>query len=169
MRVNTGSVNVKIGGNLLPVNDEFFTCTSTTFVDFSCTFLCTGSNPNLQFGQMGSGEWVEVRAISVRELPGNHARQDTSNSRPTLRQPSSIYYIQDDLSNDALNWAAPAGTYTIAFVSSAGAVTILTGQALSGATDILLTQNLVGYIAVDRALTADETTGVTNYLESLAA
>lgn len=105
--------------------------------------------------------------ISVRELPGNHAAQATAAARPLL-QSGSPDYLRDDLVDDALNWTAPADTdYTIARLNSAGIVTILTGQSLSGATDILLEQDVAGYVAVDRALTSQETTDLAAYLEAL--
>lgn len=113
---------------------------------------------------------VEVDNISVRELPGNHATQPTVPARPILRQTAGgVYYLEDDEVDDALNWIAPADTdYTVAYVNSAGTVTILTSQSLSGATNILLDPELVAYLAVDRTLTATETSGLTAYLEALA-
>lgn len=113
------------------------------------------------------GTTATVSNISVRELPGNHATQATAAARPLL-QSGSPDYLRDDLVDDALNWTAPADTdYTIARLNSAGIVTILTEQSLSGATDILLEQDVAGYVAVDRALTSQETTDLAAYLEAL--
>ena len=82
---------------------------------------------------------------------------------------TSVSYVFDDEVDDAISWAAPADTdYTIARVDAGGTVTILTGQSLSGATDILLDPDIAGYVAVDRALTSQETTDLTAYLEALA-
>lgn len=81
---------------------------------------------------------------------------------------NSVLYAFDDEVDDAMNWTAPADTdYTISYVDTAGNVTTLTGQSLSGATDILLDPALVGYLAIDRALTAGETTDLESYLEGL--
>lgn len=102
--------------------------------------------------------------VSVRELSGIHAIQTTAGARPTLRVTAGgVYYLEDD-GGDSLSWTAPAGTYTIAHVNSVGAVTIQTAQALSGATDALVAQYLAGYVAVNRALTAAETSALTAYL-----
>lgn len=82
---------------------------------------------------------------------------------------TSISYLFDDEADDAISWTAPADTdYTIARVNTSGNVTILTGQSLSGATDILLEQDIAGYVAIDRALTSQETTDLTTYLEAIA-
>lgn len=107
--------------------------------------------------------------ISVRELPANHAVQANLAPRPFLRQTAGgVYHLESDGLDDALPWTAPAGTYTIGYVNTAGTVTILTGQALNGATDILLDTELVEYVAYDRALTAQETADLTTYLEGRA-
>ena len=91
-------------------------------------------------------------------------------SRPILRQTGGgVYYLDDDEVDDAINWTAPAGTYTIAYVNTSGTVTTLTGQSLSGATNILLDPALVAYVAVDRALTGAETSGLQSYLAGLAS
>jgi len=107
--------------------------------------------------------------ISVCELPGNHATQATAAARPTLEQTvGGVWYLDDDEVDDAINWTAPTDTdYTISYVNTAGTVTTLTSQSLSGATDILLDPALVGYLAVDRALTAGETTSLETYLGDL--
>ena len=81
-RINTGSANVRIGGNLSPGNTDILAVSSTSYVDFSAVFQCTGVVPNIQFSGLGSGEIIWIRNISVRELPGNHATQSTAASRP---------------------------------------------------------------------------------------
>lgn len=118
---------------------------------------------SLQFWD-GGGDHV-INGISCKPLPGNHAYQATTAARPTLR--AAPAHLEDDGVDDSLNWDAPAGTYTVARVNSAGTVTIQTGQSLSGATDIMLDSTIVAYIAVDRALTGQETTDLTAYLEGL--
>ena len=54
---------------------------------------------------------------------------------------------------------------TIAYCSDQG-VTILTGRNVGGSTDILHDRYLFGYVVIDRALTAQETLRLTQYLES---
>ena len=79
------------------------------------------------------------------------------------------WYLFDDLVDDAINWTAPSDTYSIAFISTGGAVTILSGQALSGATDVLRASRTGPYIAADRAWTAKEQAQITAYLEGLGS
>jgi hypothetical protein len=81
---------------------------------------------------------------------------------------ASVSYLYDDLVSDALNWTAPAGTYSIAFVDNLGNVTIQTSQSLSGTTDALAVQKLAGYLAINRALTTAETASLTEWLEAKA-
>lgn len=144
--------------------------------DVATTFLTSDGVYTYRFQYNGSGLFrlstseteigtIEVFNISVREIPGNHATQATAAARPLYK--TSPSRLVDDGVDDALNWIAPADDYTIARVNSAGTVTILTAQALSGATDILLETNTAGYVAIDRALTSAETTSLTAYLEGL--
>lgn len=79
------------------------------------------------------------------------------------------WYLFDDIVDDAINWTAPTDTYSIAYISTGGAVTILEGQALSGATDVLQASRTGSYIAADRAWTADEKANITTYLENKGA
>lgn len=109
-----------------------------------------------------------IRLISIREVPGHHASQATASKRPTYRD-SGSRYLQDDLVDDVLNWTAPADSYTIIYGDTDGTITTLTAQALSGTTDVLQTENLVGYIAINRALTSAEQSRVEAYLRSKAA
>jgi hypothetical protein len=122
---------------------------------------------------VGAGGALNANAtidnISVREIPGYPTIQATAAARPAFRQTvGGVYYLENVL-DDSILWDAPAGTYTIGHVNTSGTVTLLTSQSLSGATDIMLDPELVGYVAVDRALTADETSGLTAYLGGLAA
>ena len=106
--------------------------------------------------------------VVAREIAGHHASQATAANRPLLRVGGNGVRFLENVSADTLNWTAPAGTYTIAYVTPAGAVTILTGQALNGATNILLATQVVEYLAFNRALTTEETAAVTAYLQSVA-
>ena len=105
-----------------------------------------------------------ISYFSAKRLPGQHATQGTAASRPTLQQTGSRWYLNDDLTDDALNWSAPAGDYTIAYVSAGNVVTILEAQALSGATDIMASQMIGGYFAIDRLLTTQEKSSLSAFL-----
>jgi hypothetical protein len=158
--VVVGSVLVRIFGGSTP------SITTTGEYDF---FVVSGSSGSVSLAVNAASTFQgTIDNISVRELPGYHATQATAGSRPTLRQPATAFYLEDD-GGDSLNWTAPAGTYTIVRVNSAGTVTTLTSQALSGATDMLLDAQTTGYLAINRALTDDELTKLTAYFEARAA
>lgn len=106
--------------------------------------------------------------LSFREMSGIPALQATAGNRPILGENGSGVKYLENVSSDTLNWAAPAGTYTVAYVVPDGTVTILTGQSLSGSTNIMLATQIVEIIYIDRALTTEETGGLTAYLEGVA-
>lgn len=120
-------------------------------VGIGCSGLATGSvkvmNPQREAGAIATAYQLAVSQFDVREAGVQ-----------------SLAYLYDDLVDDALTWVAPTGVYTIAYVDTSAAVTILSGQALSGATDVLLPRQLGGYVAVNRALTALEVGALTAYL-----
>ena len=110
------------------------------------------------------GDWIEVaKTFSVREMPGNHARQATATARPTLMQSGAVRYLYRDPVDDALPWTAPVGSYDVVHIPLTGPATVLTEQALSGATNILLAENTRAYLAIDRRLTAAEIAALTAY------
>ena len=124
------------------------------------------------FFRLLSADTVDVYdwdAVSFRILDGIPALQATAGDRPILRQEavSNVYFLES-VSSDTINWTAPAGTYDIAYVIPDGTVTILTGQSLSGATNIMQATQIVEYVAVNRPLTAGETSALTAYLEGVA-
>lgn len=131
-----------------------FTPTSTTF------YLRMISNDN--------GDTYDYDYISFREITGRHAAQTVAGNRPTWRQGGNGVFYLESVSSDSLNWTAPAGTYTVAYVIPDGTVTVLTGQSLSGATDIMLAPQIVEYIAIPGSITTEQTGGIIAYLEGVA-
>jgi hypothetical protein len=61
-----------------------FGTSSSTANNFSVVFVATTTTMYLQFRNVGGGQVSYFDNISVRELPGNHAFQTTSTSRPVL-------------------------------------------------------------------------------------
>ncbi len=106
--------------------------------------------------------------LSFREMSGIPALQATAGNRPILGENGSGVKYLENVSSDTLNWAAPAGTYTVAYVVPDGTVTILTGQSLSGSTNIMLASQIVEYIAIPGSLTTAQEGGLTAYLEGVA-
>lgn len=165
----SGGVVSFLGKNL---NDGFsggttFSVTATSPGRHEIVFTSNNTTSSIALRNSLAGSTTVVKNLSIRELPGNHATQATFAARPILRAGP---HLEDDLVDDSINWTAPADTdYTVARVNSSGTVTIQTTQSLSGATDVMLEETIAGYVAVDRALTSEETTGLTAYLEGLVA
>ena len=182
---------VTVGGTYEALGNAVFVSGSDNNVRFETSNLA-GANGLTQTGPTGPGRLVRViftptattfylRLVSndsgdtydwdyasVREVTGRHARQATSGDRPTYRQGGNGVYYIESVSSDAINWTAPAGTYTVAYVIPDGTVTILTGQSLSGATNIMLASQVVEYIAISGSLTTAQEGGLTAYLEGIA-
>lgn len=104
-----------------------------------------------------------IDSVSVRELSGNHAIQTTVANRPVYASGKSI----QDVSSDSLNWSAPAGTYTLAYRANTGTV-ILTGQSLSGSTNMLVATKVYSYVAINRELSSPERRSLTEYLDNIS-
>ena len=62
----------------------------------------TAVTPFIRPSFMAAGDVVWVRAVSVRELPGNHATQSTSTARPTLQVSGGLYYLDFDGVDDTM-------------------------------------------------------------------
>lgn len=119
-------------------------------------------------GDGSSGMFVAAAQLEVASTVSDY-QEVVSEYDITEAGADSLDYLYDDETDDTLPWTAPADTdYTISYVNTSGTVTTLTSQSLSGATDILLDPALVAYVAVDRALTAGETTDLETYLGALA-
>lgn len=71
-----------------------------------------------------------------------------------------------NVSSDTLNLTLPAGTYTRAWVTPAGDVTIQTGQVLSGTENVLLARETADVFYINRDLTAGEQAQLTAYWQS---
>lgn len=84
VRVNTGgNVNVDVysGG---AVGGAGSNITSEELISFSYVVIPQSSDIYLMVTGMNAGETIWLTGISVREIPGNHATQATTTSRPTL-------------------------------------------------------------------------------------
>lgn len=160
--VSSGNVKIQFQGGSAVVG-----VLRTSAGTYTELLLGGAGNNTLAVVSGGTTPNATIDNISVKELPGFHATQATAGARPTYRNPSGVPYLEDD-GGDSLNWPAPAGTYTVARVNSAGTVTIQTAQALSGATDMLLDAQTTAYVAVNRALSGSETELLTSWLRGRA-
>lgn len=167
MRRGTSAINCDI---LISGITQSAAVTVTSNTTVSVYFVAVATTTTIRPGTNGvttAGQTAYVDNVSVKEVLGNHSQQATGAQEPAIRFPAAVYYLEDDLVDDNLNWTATAGTYDIAYVASNGTVTFLDDQALSGATDILLTQNLAGYIARNSAFSDTEKASITAYFGTL--
>lgn len=108
--------------------------------------------------------------ISIKELPGNHASQDTAAKRPLYKTSGLAKYNDYDVVDDVLNTTFPSSlgsSCTVAKAVVGGSPTILTGQTI-GTTWAESTDN-AGVVIVNRALTSQETTDLTAWLTAKGA
>ena len=129
--------------------------------NLSYSFTATTATSYIKAVSVSYDRYCDWDNISVRELPDNYAIQNTVASRPTLAFETGKVC----LSGGSINWIAPAGTYTIAYLGGSGPV-ILEGQALSGATNVMLSTKMYEYIAVPRALSSNERVQLLDYFYS---
>lgn len=124
------------------------------------------ANPDLHISSTNLGYGLDVEVISVREVLGYHAGQYTASRRPMYRTaPARIDY---DTVDDALvtTWPASLGSNctVVRAIPGVGAQ-ILTDQTI-GTTYTDSTDNC-GLIIVNRALTAAERAGVTQWAKKV--
>lgn len=115
----------------------------------------------------GNGS-VTIDNISLKEVPGNHAVQETSGSRPTLKLTGERYWLDFDGDNDALvtTFQDLGSDVTIGrSVPTTGAV-IQDKQSVSGTFSD--TEDYHALVIVDRALTSGEQSRLGAWLNSRA-
>jgi len=86
------------GGFAVQLLSDTHTTASRTRTGF---FIATASTSRLYLRSLAGSGSVNIDNISVRELPGNHARQTTSTARPTLRARYNLLTYSEDFANAA--------------------------------------------------------------------
>ena len=124
----------------------------------------TVSTNTLRF--QSAGWYGDIHSVEVVEIYGNHAYQSTSSKRPILK--SSPTQLNYDGIDDVLTVNLPAqltGCTVIRAIPNVG-TQILTNQTISAPYSDSTTNS--GLIVVNRALTSEETTRVTQVFNKLA-
>lgn len=167
------SVDVEINGDPAPIGVYNGTSGTTGRIIWDNNNTVRGSaifraeNSTLAFRIGAGNRTMTVHAISIRELPGNHASQATTTARPTLR--SAPLRIDYDGVDDYLRTEFPdlGGDVTIARSIPGVGAQILTGQTIAaGDWDDNVTS--CATLIIDRALTGPETALVTAFLNQQA-
>lgn len=125
----------------------------------------------IYFGNIGSlsaGAFIKIRSFSVRELPGTHAIQATTQYKPALKSVGATFCLRFD-ADDILNLTYPAGwgSSTVVTARATGAVT-QTAQNLVGAQTITGAGDWYGRLAFPTALTAGELSLVQSFANTLS-
>lgn len=166
-RLTTNASSMRVGlatGFGLSGIFSYLTVSTTTpasnrrLVYIPSTLYVTAVLLSPQVGAQGA-----VDNVSVKKVAGNHAVQADTNSRPVLAEQSGV----PCLSGGAINWIASAGLYTIAYVGASGLV-YLENQSLSGATNVMQSENIFEYVAVQGALGSFERQRLKSYLAQKA-
>lgn len=159
-----------INATINPLGNGWYECSITQTANATATNnYVVGARPSDNLTSTGNGSsgiyiWgADLRPSNAGVGLPAYQRVTTSTDYDTTGFP---LYLRDDLTDDTINWTAPAGTYTVSFVDRAGNVTIETSQSLSGTTDALRVERLGGYLAINRALTASETASLTAWFKT---
>ncbi|MGN5533750.1 hypothetical protein [Acinetobacter sp. Lyrl_1] len=117
-------------------------------------------------GRLDNGGGWSATSVSIKEIAGNHASQTTSSMRPLLV--ASPQHLDYDTVDDKLITTLPAqltGCTVVRAVPNVG-TQILTGQTIP--TPYNGNTNHCGLLVINRALTATETSQITNLFNKAA-
>jgi hypothetical protein len=137
----------------------------TTFVAATNSLLLSCDVADLSaWGSVG--DYAVFDKISVTQLTGNHARQDTAGSRPTVVAGGTINYASGSKSLVASFAASLGSSCTVARAVAGVGASILTGQTIG--TTYTDTTDHCGLVIINRALNPQETLSLTRYLKRKA-
>lgn len=105
---------------------------------------------------------ITIDSLQIVEVPGLHAVAPSDAARPQLDITSDVYSLVDDAVDDVLSVTLPdLGTDATEVVVTTSGVTINEGLTIGAGARDVLTNNLVMYIALDRAVTTAEEAAIT--------
>lgn len=135
--------------------DVYFQATST--VSYVWIFL-SGSHAN---------QVVDFSVQGLRELPGNHASQDTTAAKPTYRTDGTLHWLEFDGVDDQLVATIPGITNaTVAIAKSTGTEITYPVDLSSG--EFVMDETNYGVIVREGEFTEQEALDVTTYLNAKA-
>jgi hypothetical protein len=134
---------------------------------YSTTFIAQTTSTTVALEVDGTGTNV-FDNVSVREVPGLPALQATATLAPTYQANAGVHWLVSDQVDDSLIATLPnLGTNATVWYATDVGITILTGQTVSGAFELLRGANTYAVGAVSRALTISETIGLIAYLDAI--
>lgn len=105
--------------------------------------------------------------ISVRELPGNHAVQDTTAAKPTYRTDGTLHWLEFDGDDDQLVATIPGITNATVAIAKSTGTEITYPVDLSGG-EFVMDETNYGVIVREGEFTEQEALNVTTYLNAKA-
>lgn len=118
-------------------------------------------------GSFAAGDYAVWDNISVRELPGNHATQDTTAAKPTYRTDGTLHWLEFDGDDDQLVATIPGITNaTVAIAKSTGTEITYPVDLSSG--EFVMDETNYGVIVREGEFTEQEAMDVTTYLNAKA-
>lgn len=118
-------------------------------------------------GTFAAGDYTVWDNISVRELPGNHAVQDTTAAKPTYRTDGTLHWLEFDGDDDQLVATIPGITNaTVAIAKSTGTEITYPVDLSSG--EFVMDETNYGVIVREGEFTEQEAMDVTTYLNAKA-
>lgn len=160
---SVGTANAGISASIADVGDGWYRCSVTrSFSEAGTTTL--GLSPVADdTGFLGSGSLYLWGAQAEAGTEATAVQHVLSNADITEAGRASRFALLHDLTDDALTTTLPAGTYTVGYADDM-AVTLLTGQAVSGAYTLPAPARLYGALAINRALSVSQTAYLTSWL-----
>jgi len=169
----TGAYEVRFAAEVLSGSVAFGwhdnPVTSAQVVSFGvgAHVFCGIAARGLTLGQFSRASATEfyIDNVSVRAVPGFHANNRTSAQQPLYQASGGLAWLASDLVDDVLPATLPnLGTSATVWFATATGTTILTGQTVSGAFNLLRGAQTYAVGAINRALSGPETTALTAYL-----
>ncbi|MHA3090800.1 hypothetical protein [Acinetobacter brisouii] len=164
-------VAINISGNIYfvpPTGSQVVNVRQSTIGKLKCYFYSgtTGTGARIGMGSTAIGASYSIDNISIKSILGNHSYQSTSSYRPLLQ--NTPRRVQYDGIDDKLTTTLPAqltGCTVIRAIPNVGCQ-ILTNQTIP--TPYNDSTSHCGLIVINRALTAYETSLVTQIFNKLA-
>jgi hypothetical protein len=131
--VSVSFQNSSTGGGIAQSTTYTFGPTTASTITFYLQATST-STAYLQFSQQGTTITFNVASVTVKELPGNHAYQSTSTSRPVLRARYNLLTYSEQFDNAA--WTKAPGVSVSANTDVAPDGTLTADTVTSGANEL---------------------------------
>jgi hypothetical protein len=144
-----------------------FATSGTLSFSFFATATAHGVDVGFWDASGLTNEYADFDSVSFREIPGSHATQASSPSRPLFQTgPSRVVFDGMDDSHTTPFSSSLGSACTVARAIPGTGAQILTGQTIG--TTFTNTVTHAGMVVINRALTGSETANLTSWLNRAA-